>query len=164
MSLFEVLRRSRQQPAGDDMVNITSATFKANPYPFYTRLRAQAPVFRVTLPDRLFAWLVTRYDDVSRVLKDEGLAKDRRNAMTVTGRFKTALPEWHEDRLQLQAAPTFRTSKDARSYNQWVALPTILRRKVLNPCSSRCSPPSNWSARTWLNSCNPWRSANSAAP
>lgn len=82
MSLFSVLRRRRQQPAGDDMVNITSATFKADPYPFYARLRAKAPVFRVTLPDRQSAWLVTRYDDVSRVLKDEGFAKDRRNAMT----------------------------------------------------------------------------------
>jgi cytochrome P450 PksS len=81
MSLSAFLRRSRQQPTGD-VVNITSATFKANPYPFYARLRAEAPVFRVTLPDRQSAWLVTRYDDVSRVLKDEGFAKDRRNAMT----------------------------------------------------------------------------------
>jgi cytochrome P450 PksS len=81
MSRSSVLRRSRQQPAGNS-VNITSAEFKADPYPFYTRLRAEAPVFRVTLPDRQSAWLVTRYDDVSRVLKNEGFAKDRRNAMT----------------------------------------------------------------------------------
>jgi cytochrome P450 len=81
MSLSSVLRRNRQQPPGD-AVNITSAQFKADPYPFYARLRAEAPVFRVTLPDRQTAWLVTRYDDVSRVLKDEGFAKDRRNAMT----------------------------------------------------------------------------------
>jgi cytochrome P450 PksS len=81
MSRSSFLRRRRQQPT-DDAVNITSATFKANPYPFYARLRAEAPVFRVTLPDRQSAWLVTRYEDVYRVLKDEGFAKDRRNAMT----------------------------------------------------------------------------------
>jgi cytochrome P450 PksS len=73
--------RSRQQPAVDP-VNITSAEFKADPYPFYARLRVEEPVFRMTLPDRQSAWLVTPYDDVSRVLKDEGFTKDRRNAMT----------------------------------------------------------------------------------
>ena len=63
-------------------VNITDATFKANPFPFYAQLRAQAPVFPVTLPPKQRAWLVTRYDDVLSVLKDEHFAKDRRNAMT----------------------------------------------------------------------------------
>jgi cytochrome P450 PksS len=81
MSLSSVLRRRRRDAAGG-AVNITSAEFKADPYPFYARLRAEAPVFRVTLPDRQAAWLVTRYDDVARVLKDEGFAKDRRNALT----------------------------------------------------------------------------------
>lgn len=52
-------------------VNITSREFKANPYPFYARLRAEAPVYAVTLPDKRKAWLVTRYDDVAMVLKDE---------------------------------------------------------------------------------------------
>src|SRR5271166_4571460 len=93
MSLSSVLRRRRQQPTGD-VVNITSAQFKADPYPFYARLRAEAPVFRVTLPDRQSAWLVTRYDDVSRVLKDEGFAKDRRNAMT---REQLARQPWIPD-------------------------------------------------------------------
>jgi cytochrome P450 PksS len=93
MSLSSVLRRRRQQPAGG-VVNITSAQFKADSYPFYARLRAEAPVFRVTLPDRQSAWLVTRYDDVSRVLKDEGFAKDRRNAMT---REQLARQPWIPD-------------------------------------------------------------------
>ena len=31
-------------------VNIASPEFKANPYPFYARLRAEAPVHRMTLP------------------------------------------------------------------------------------------------------------------
>ena len=61
--------------------DLTSPRFKADPYPFYARLRAEAPVFPVTVrvPDRRRAWLVTRYDDVSGVLKDSRFAKDRRN-------------------------------------------------------------------------------------
>jgi len=63
-------------------VDITSAKFKTNPFPFYAQLRAEAPVFPVTLPTKQRAWLVTRYEDVLNVLKDERFAKDRRNAMT----------------------------------------------------------------------------------
>jgi cytochrome P450 len=46
------------------------------------RAIAQAPVFAVKLPTKERAWLVTRYDDVLSVLKDERFAKDRRNAMS----------------------------------------------------------------------------------
>lgn len=62
--------------------NITSAKFKANPYPFYARLRSEAPVHRVVLPDRRTAWLVTRYDDAVAALKDERFAKDRFKTLT----------------------------------------------------------------------------------
>ncbi len=55
--------------------DLASPQFKANPYPFYARLRAEAPVYRTTLLNRQ-AWLVTRYDDVLLVLKDERFAKD----------------------------------------------------------------------------------------
>jgi len=61
--------------------DLASPRFKANPYPFYARLRAEAPVWRTTLPDKRVAWLVTRYEDVARVLKDETFAKDKLNAM-----------------------------------------------------------------------------------
>jgi len=67
-------------------VDITAPAFKANPFPFYAQLRAEAPVFPVKLRAKLpiggRAWLITRYDDVLNVLKDERFAKDRRNAMT----------------------------------------------------------------------------------
>jgi cytochrome P450 len=63
-------------------VNIASSAFKANPYPFYARLRAEAPVYSIRLPDKQIAWLVTRYDDVVTVLKDERFAKDRWKALT----------------------------------------------------------------------------------
>ena len=45
-------------------INIASREFRANPYPFYARLRAEAPVYRTLLPDKQAAWLITRYDDV----------------------------------------------------------------------------------------------------
>jgi cytochrome P450 len=60
--------------------DLASPRFKADPYPFYARLRAEAPVWRTTLPDKRTAWLVTRYEDVAGVLKDDRLAKDPRNA------------------------------------------------------------------------------------
>lgn len=63
-------------------VNIASPAFKANPYPFYARLRAEAPVFPVTLPSKQTAWLITRYDDVMMAFKDERFVKDKRNALT----------------------------------------------------------------------------------
>src|SRR5687768_4451604 len=60
-------------------VNLASRQFKADPYPFYAELRAQAPVYRTTLPGRRPVWLVTRYADVVALLKDERLVKNRRN-------------------------------------------------------------------------------------
>jgi len=69
--------------------DLASPQFKADPYPFYARLRAEAPVWRTTLPDRRVAWLVTRYDDVARVLKDDTFAKDKLNAMDPEQRAKT---------------------------------------------------------------------------
>jgi cytochrome P450 PksS len=49
--------------------------FKADPYPLYARLRTEAPVYRTRFLGRP-AWLVTRYEDVHRVLKDERIVKD----------------------------------------------------------------------------------------
>lgn len=78
--------------------NIASPQFKADQYSSYARLRAEAPVVRVQLPDKRVAWLVTRYDDVSTGLRDERLVKDSRNALSadelksqsqMPGAFKT---------------------------------------------------------------------------
>ncbi|HEY2894393.1 MAG TPA: cytochrome P450, partial [Pirellulales bacterium] len=57
-------------------VSIASPEFKADPFPFYRRLRETAPVYRAKMPDRQTAWLVTRYDDVITVLTDERFGKD----------------------------------------------------------------------------------------
>jgi cytochrome P450 len=63
-------------------VDLFDPEFQANPYPAYAGLRSEAPVHRMTLPDGRGVWLVTRYEDVSAVLKDERFVKDWRNAMT----------------------------------------------------------------------------------
>ena len=56
--------------------DLADPRFKANPYPFYARLRAEAPVYRLTLPFWGAACLLTRYDDVLMALKDERFAND----------------------------------------------------------------------------------------
>jgi cytochrome P450 PksS len=49
--------------------------FKADPYPFYARLRAEAPVCRTRFLGKP-AWLITRYDDVLNLLKEQHVVKD----------------------------------------------------------------------------------------
>jgi cytochrome P450 len=61
--------------------DLASPRFKANPYPFYARLRAEAPVYRTKLAYWGAAWLVTRYDNVLTVLKDERFAKNYSSKM-----------------------------------------------------------------------------------
>ncbi|KJK59401.1 cytochrome P450 family protein [Saccharothrix sp. ST-888] len=60
-------------------------------YGGYAALRATAPVQRITGPDGLPFWLVTRYQDVRELLTDPRLSLDRRNA--VPGNYRgLALP------------------------------------------------------------------------
>jgi cytochrome P450 len=62
--------------------NIVSAEFKADPFPFFTHLRASDPIYRTTLPGGVPVWLVTRYTDVLALLRDERFTKNRRSALT----------------------------------------------------------------------------------
>ena len=74
---------SNLMPFERSSINLVSREFKANPFPFYARLRAKQPVCRVDIalaPGIGEAWLVTRYDDVVAVLKDSRFAKNRENA------------------------------------------------------------------------------------
>src|SRR5215469_1564758 len=80
MGLLSLLTRKYPRPCTP--VNLASSEFKANPFPFYARLRAEAPVYRTALPTKETAWLITRYDDVAMVLKDERFVKDTANALT----------------------------------------------------------------------------------
>ena len=68
--------------------NLASPQFKANPYPFYARLRAEAPILRVVLPSRRPAWLLSRYDDVVALLKDDRFVKNPLNALPQDGKAK----------------------------------------------------------------------------
>ncbi len=69
--------------------NITTREFKADPFPFYAQLRAKQPVYRAKY-GKIDAWLVTRYDDVLAVLRDERFVKDRRNV----GGSGASYPVW----------------------------------------------------------------------
>jgi cytochrome P450 len=63
-------------------LDIVSAQFKADPFPLLANLRASQPVSRTALPDKTSVWLLTRYEDVATLLKDERFVKDKRKAMT----------------------------------------------------------------------------------
>ncbi|MGI8836499.1 MAG: hypothetical protein ACR2H4_07650 [Pyrinomonadaceae bacterium] len=63
-------------------VNIVSPQFKADPFTFLADLRKSQPVYRTALPDKTPVWLITRYEDVTALLKDERFVKNRRTAMT----------------------------------------------------------------------------------
>ncbi len=62
--------------------NIVSPEFKANPFPFFARLRAYDPVYRTTLPGGTPVWFITRYEDVLALFRDERFTKNRRTALT----------------------------------------------------------------------------------
>jgi len=69
----------------ETQIDVTNANFKANPFPFYAKLRTEAPDFPVTvpMPTKQRACLITRYSDVQDVLKDARFAKNPRNAMSL---------------------------------------------------------------------------------
>lgn len=68
--------------AADTRLDIYSSASKVDPFPVFARYRATTPVVRVALPDKTPGFLVTRYDDVTQLLKDPRFAKSRYNAMT----------------------------------------------------------------------------------
>jgi cytochrome P450 len=65
-------------------MDITSREFKTNAHAYYDRLRADAPVQPFTIKQLVFkqsAWLITRYDDVLAIMKDDtNFVKDPKNA------------------------------------------------------------------------------------
>ncbi len=79
-------------------VDLLSQEYKANPFPFYAHLRREAPVFRTSLPMFGRAWLVSRYDDVVSLLKDERFVRDPRNAGQ---KYRKVIPQWLPEHLKL---------------------------------------------------------------
>jgi cytochrome P450 len=65
-------------------IDITSRDFKTNAHAHYDRMRADTPVLPILfkqLPFKQRAWLITRYEDVLAVLKDDtNFVKDPKNA------------------------------------------------------------------------------------
>jgi cytochrome P450 PksS len=57
------------------MSDLAQPQFKANPFSLYAQLRKEAPVYPTRFLGRR-AWLITRYADVTRLLKEDGLVKD----------------------------------------------------------------------------------------
>jgi len=57
------------------MSDLAQPQFKANPYALYAQLRREAPVYPTRFLGRR-TWLITRYEDVTRLLKEDGLVKD----------------------------------------------------------------------------------------
>lgn len=66
-------------------INLFDPAFEAHPYPTYTRLRAEAPVCRLRLPDGRNAWLVTSYDDIVAILQDHERFSNRAMLSQITG-------------------------------------------------------------------------------
>ena len=63
-------------------VDLTSLAFKRDAYAHYKVLRQSQPVVKIQLPAKQTGYLLTRYDDVSRMFKDGRLLKDPANAMS----------------------------------------------------------------------------------
>lgn len=66
--------------------NLFGPAFKANPYPTYAAMRAESPFHRRTATDgKTNIWFITRYDDVSTLLRDH-----KRLVKSVTNTFTPA--------------------------------------------------------------------------
>lgn len=70
----------------------TDPAFRADPYPFYARMRREMPIFRMKNGRRGDGFYVTRYDDVMALMRDTGrFANDKRNAGHAVSRLESML-------------------------------------------------------------------------
>ncbi|ANU11657.1 cytochrome P450 [Planococcus antarcticus DSM 14505] len=60
--------------AGD--AGLFTEQFTQNPYPIYSKMREEDPIHAVRFPDGQNGWMVTRYEDAEKVLKDPRFTKD----------------------------------------------------------------------------------------
>lgn len=72
--------------------DLARPSFKADPYPFYARLRREEPVCRISAVF-VQAWLVTRYDDAVTVLRDPRISKDVSSKLPYIPRFAASLSD-----------------------------------------------------------------------
>lgn len=64
-------------------LDLTSAVFKANPFPTFAHLRLNAPVSLLSSEQGQQTWLITRYQEAELVLRDERFAKNRRSVASL---------------------------------------------------------------------------------
>jgi cytochrome P450 len=77
------MKEIQEQPA--IQYDLFSPTFKADPFPTFARMRQETPIHAHQAPDGSTIWYITRYEDVSAVLRDdENFCKDPRNARDST--------------------------------------------------------------------------------
>jgi cytochrome P450 len=61
--------------------DLFSPSFKADPFATYQQMRAEAPIYPHLAPDGRTIWYITRYEDVTAVLRDDvHFCKDPRHA------------------------------------------------------------------------------------
>ncbi|HQV28964.1 MAG TPA: hypothetical protein PKZ61_12785, partial [Thermoflexales bacterium] len=75
-------------PAPPIPSNFNDPAFRADPYPFYTRMRQTAPVAPMKAIMGAQSWLITRYDDVVSALKDPRFSSDPKDMGADSDRMK----------------------------------------------------------------------------
>ncbi len=73
----------QEKPA--ESYDLFSPRFKSDPFPTFAQMRQEAAVHAHQAPDGSTIWYITRYEDVTAVLRDdENFCKDPRNARDAT--------------------------------------------------------------------------------
>jgi cytochrome P450 len=68
------------------IIDMQAPAFRADPYPFYARMRRETPVFKTHIPGfGRDAFVVTRYDDIVAALKNPALSSDMMRGRSVGG-------------------------------------------------------------------------------
>jgi cytochrome P450 len=77
--------------------DFTSSAFKENPFPAWEDLRTTEPLYRFSVTEEQYAWMVTRYEDAQAILKDPRFIKNRMSLLS------------EEEKAQMdQSAPTLK--------------------------------------------------------
>ncbi|MBA2394994.1 MAG: cytochrome P450 [Ktedonobacteraceae bacterium] len=63
-------------------INLHSPDFKADPYPVFARVRSDDPVHLTEFPGNRQGWMITRYEEAEKVLRDPRFIKDQRHVLT----------------------------------------------------------------------------------
>lgn len=74
---------------------LSDPTYIGSLYPSYDRLRDEAPVLPVTMPNGQVLWLVFGHENITAVMSDKRIVKDPRNVLSSTDEQERELvPEW----------------------------------------------------------------------